>query len=294
MLPHIERRQVETERLDPPQQPLDVEQPGIDTLVGAQAERDESDVLAKLVGVLVTVGASLVRAAQPLADLCEEYAIRHAVMSRRSDGARSGQQPHVLLEALAELGGRRHAARALRQPLRELLAFGEVAVQDHLVVACESLADGLGVHVGVAVHVAAGPGAEVQDGGQAQRAGTRAVDLLERLGDLLVERRHDAVENLHQVEQQLLALIRHREPLARQLLGLPRRGELHADVAPDVARLVRRQARVEPLEQPLRDALLLAQQRTAARLGGVRREHRLDRERADQLEHLLLAETRAP
>jgi hypothetical protein len=160
------------------------------------------------------------------------------------------------------------------------------------VVPRQSLADGLGVHVGVAVHVAAGPGAEVQDGGQAHRAGARAVELLERLGDLLVERRHHAVEDLHQVEEDLLALIRYREPLARQLFGLPRRGELRADAAPDAARLVRREARVEPLEQALRDALLLAQQRAAARLGGMRREHRLDRERADQLEHLLRAEAR--
>ena len=51
-------------------------------------------------------------------------------------------------------------------------------------------------------------------------------------------------------------------------------------------RLVRREARVEPLEQALRDALLLAQQRAAARLGGVRGEHRLDGQAADELEHL--------
>src|ERR1700745_4361121 len=97
-------------------------------------------------------------------------------------------------------------------PRRELLAFEEVAVQDHLVVPCESLADGLGVHVGIAIHVAAGPGTEVQDGGQSRRAAVAAVDLLQRLGDFLVEVRHYAVEDLDEIEQDLLALVRHREP----------------------------------------------------------------------------------
>src|SRR6516225_994887 len=157
-------------------------------------------------------------------------------------------------------------------------------------MARERLADGLGMHVRVAVHVAARPGAEVQDRRQAQRAAAGTVDLLERLGNLLIEGRHHAVQDLHQVEQDLLALIRHREPLARQLLGLPCRSELHADVVPDTARLIRREARVEQLEQPLRNALLLAQQRATVRLGGVRRQHRLDRERADELEHLLAAQ----
>jgi hypothetical protein len=46
---------------------------------------------------------------------------------------------------------------------------------------------------------------------------------------------------------------------------------------------VGRKTRVEALEQALRDALLLAQQGAAAGLGRVRREHRLDREAAEQL-----------
>src|SRR5262249_31929814 len=68
-LPHIERRQMEAEGLDPPQQPLDVEQSRMRTLVGAQAECDERDVLAELVRILVTVGTPFTRVAQALADL---------------------------------------------------------------------------------------------------------------------------------------------------------------------------------------------------------------------------------
>ena len=54
------------------------------------------------------------------------------------------------------------AAGALRQQLREVLALAEVGVDDDLLLARQRLADGLGVHVRVAVHVAAHPGAEAQ------------------------------------------------------------------------------------------------------------------------------------
>src|ERR1700693_5378551 len=114
------------------------------------------------------------------------------------------------------------SAGALRQALRDVLALLEIAGDDHLLLARQRLADALGVHVGIAVHVATRPGSEVQDGRHPCRAGVRAVELLQRLGDFLVERRHHAVQDLYQVEQDLLAFIRYREPFARQLLGLPR------------------------------------------------------------------------
>ena len=74
---------------------------------------------------------------------------------------------------LASAGDDADAARALRQPLHELLAFAEVRVDDDLLLARERFADGLGVHVGIAVHVAADPGAEVQErGSSSDSAGT--------------------------------------------------------------------------------------------------------------------------
>src|SRR5205814_5299816 len=91
------------------------------------------------------------------------------------------RSPHVLLDPLGQLAGRRHAAGALRQTLRDALALLEIAVDDHLLLARQRLADALGVHVGVAVHVAARPGSDVQDGRHPRRAGLRAVELLQRL-----------------------------------------------------------------------------------------------------------------
>ena len=47
--------------------------------------------------------------------------------------------------------------------------LAEIGVDDDLLLARERLADGLRVHVGVAVHVAADPGAEVQQRRQLER-----------------------------------------------------------------------------------------------------------------------------
>ena len=174
----------------------------------------------------------------------------------------------------------------------EVAAILEIAVEDHLLLPGERLADRLGVNVRVAVHVATDPGAEAQDGGQLDGVRGHAVMLLERLRDLLVEGRHDAIEDLDQIEEHLLALIAHGQPLARQLLGLPGGGELDADAAPQIARILRRQHRVEPVEQVLRDPLLLAQQRAAGRLHGMRGEHRLDAQAAEEGQHLLEARGR--
>src|SRR6185295_7617822 len=77
-------------------------------------------------------------------------------------------------------------------------------------------------------------------------------------------------------EQHVLALVCDTEPLARVLRCLPAAGDLAANAIPDLMRLRRRARQAEPAEQQLRDLLLLAQDRAAGRLGGMRREHRLD------------------
>ncbi len=112
------------------------------------------------------------------------------------------------------------------------------------------------------------------------------VQLLQRLGDFLVKCGHHPVQHVREIEQYLLALIRHCQPFARMLLCLPSGGDLHSDAAPDVACSVWSEGRVEPVEQQLRDPLLLAQQRASDRLGGVRCEHRLDAQAPEQLQHL--------
>ena len=94
--------------------------------------------------------------------------------------------------------------------------------------------------LGIAVHVAADPGAEAQHDRQRQRSGRGAIDVLEGELDLLVEGRDDAVDDLGQVEQHVLAFVRDRQALARVVLRLPARGQFHAHAFPDQTPLIGR------------------------------------------------------
>ena len=85
------------------------------------------------------------------------------------------------------------------------------------------------MHVGRGFHVAADPGAKAHDHRQFHALRRHAVQLAQRRGDLLVERRNDGVENFDQVENRMLALVGHRQALARMFLGLP----VGVDLGPD-------------------------------------------------------------
>src|ERR1700685_835105 len=100
----------------------------------------------------------------------------------------------------------------------ERRALCKVAIDDHLLLPRERLAHALRIHVRIAVHVAAHPRAEANDRGQLERFGRNAVEFLERLADLIVERRHHAVEDLDEVEEHVLALICDGECLAGGVL----------------------------------------------------------------------------
>src|SRR5262249_41575094 len=105
--------EMESECIDPAKQPLYVEQPGVGALVGLQAGRYESDIVTELSQVLVAVRPAVVRQAQPLADLRKEHPIRHPIMASRCNGPGSGQQHHVLVDLLRELGRHTRSAATL-------------------------------------------------------------------------------------------------------------------------------------------------------------------------------------
>ena len=132
------------------------------------------------------------------------------------------------------------------------------------------------MHVRVAVHIAADPGSEAQNGRQLERVRRHAIEFLQRLRDLVVERRHDAIQDLDEIEEDVFAFIGDCQLLARVILGLPRSRKLGAQPPCDAAYFVRGKRRIQPIKQQLRDALLLAQHRAARRLGRMRHEHRLN------------------
>ncbi len=104
--------------------------------------------------------------------------------------------------------------------------------------------------------------------------------------DFLVEQRHHAVQNVDQIEQHVLALVDHRQTLARMLLGLPDAGDFRSHAGPERVHLGARGSRVGPLQQVMRDVLLLAQNGASRGFGRMCREHRLDAHLADELHGL--------
>src|SRR6185437_15929726 len=77
----------------------------------------------------------------------------------------------------------------------------------------------------------------------------------------------------------------------RMIFRLPPGSELGPNAAPQRATIVRRERRIQPIEKELRDVLLLAQDRAAGALRGVRSEHGLDAQAADERQHVIERQT---
>ncbi len=155
----------------------------------------------------------------------------------------------------------------------------------------ERFADGLCVHVGIAVHVAADPGAEAQNLRQFYRVRIGPIEFLEGRGDLFAKERHDLIEHFGNEKQHMLALIGNRESLARVLGRLPTRGDLRAHAIPDRAHFRCRGVEPQAAQQELRNFLPLAQQGPARRLRGMRRQHRFDPQLQQQAMQLRQGDT---
>ena len=175
MLSDVERRQMKTEGAHPAHEPAHQEISGVASPILEQAVGGEPDIGQQFVGILIGVGPAFVGRLEPLADLAEEHAVRHAVVARRRQRLGARQYRAVGIDARGQRGAHADAVRALAQGLGELAAFGEIRRNDQLLMPMQGLANGLAVHVRIAVHVAADPGTEMQD--------ARHVQLFHRHGD---------------------------------------------------------------------------------------------------------------
>src|SRR5690606_38627142 len=175
--------------------------------------------------------------------------------------------------------------------LHERLAFEVIAIDDDLLMACQCLANGFGMDVGIAVHVAADPRPETYDLWDLDVISFVAILRNEGGLNLFVKDRDDLVEDLGDEEQHVLSFFRHREALARVFSGLPPGRDLRADALPDLAGLRRMRRQAHATQEQLRDLALLAKNRSARRLRRMRRKNRLDPHLEQQLPHVLEAES---
>lgn len=157
-----------------------------------------------------------------------------------------------------------------------------VSLDHHLELPRQGGADGVRADVGVAVHVAADPAPEANQGALEHQRAT--VGLLEAPLNLGVERRHDPVDHVRQVEEHVLELLAHGRLVSQLLVRLPRRGDVELHQLSGRGDLFGRHgALVEALDQHSRDALLLAEDRAPDGLGGVGGEHGLDQQTLEGL-----------
>ena len=287
MLGDIERGEMEPEGPHPAHEAPYQEIACMPAAILDQAVGRELNVREQLIRIGIAVRTSIVRGLQPLANLAEEDPVRLPIMPGGCQFLRARQQRAVGVDAPRQRRAHCNAIRALAQGLGKRNALIEVGGDDQLLMALQGVADRLAMHIGVAVHVAADPRTEMQNARHVKRLHRHRIGGGECALHLFVEQRHDAIQDLDQVEEHVLPLVGNRERFAWMILGLPDARDLELHPRPQCGGFAGGQRRIEAVEQILGDPLLLAQNGAARRFGGMGGEHRLDAEGGDQFERPL-------
>ena len=175
-LTHVQPRKMETERFHPPQQALHGEATGMFAAVGAQAVEDQLQILDQFIRTGVGAFAVIQCGLQACTHAVIEQAVGHVGMA----WARLHLRQQLLVVRHARLQGitDTHPLGGLAEQAGQLQQFLLVAPEHRLPLRIQRIADGVGIHVRVAVHVAAHPGAEAQ---QARQRQFFAVGIAQRL-----------------------------------------------------------------------------------------------------------------
>ena len=193
VLRDVERGQVKSEGTDPSDEAPHQEISRVPPAIGKQAVRGQLNVGQQFIGALIRIRPPIVGGLQAFTQLTEKNPIRLSVVPRGCELLTAGQQAAVGLHPASERRADFDAVRTLAQGLGELAALIEIGRYDELLMAMQRLADGLTVHVGIAVHVAADPGTEMQDARHLERVDRYAVRLRQSRLDFLVKQRHHAI-----------------------------------------------------------------------------------------------------
>ena len=258
VLPHVERGQVEAERLHTPLESPQGEQPRMDAAVAGEASAHDVQVGCELVGARVAVGLVPLGGGEPRGHESEQHPVRHVAIARGHGLESDRETGRIVGRALEDGVVYVHARAGLGESLRQFERLLLVALEHQRAVAGQGGADRVGGHVGIAVHVATHPGPESQHGRYGNFRAGAAVHRGERVRQLLVEGRHDAIHDVGQEEQHVLQLVEHGGALGGLRLGLPGDGDFFPDAAQRRAVFGGRERRIEPPhEQPADDLLLL-------------------------------------
>ncbi len=245
-------------------------QTGVLAAVGAQAVDDELQVVAQLAPARVGVAGTVANSLEPCPAEPQQDPVRHVAVPAGDLLRDLGHPPPVLRAAFLDPGVDADPRPRLAEVAEELPQLGHVAVDDELALAFEGALDGLRADVGVAVHVAADPRAEAQEGPRHLAGGVVTPRRAHRRRHRLLESGHHAVDDVDEVEQHVLHLVGHRSLDARVVGGLPDQRDLVAQPCLERRGLLRRAVgALEEVDEDARDPLLLGEDGAPDGLGGV-------------------------
>jgi hypothetical protein len=201
-----------------------------------------------------------------------------------------GQERPIALDRRFELGVRRDVAVRQRERRSEIASAGQKTPYAPGAVRADRIFDHLGRDERIAVHVAAHPRMEPHRNAVRRRwpfaeLELLAVRVLESARELLRKDGKQIPEDLLDVPDDVLHLVADGGPLAANLVGLPERGDLVADVAGGCVPFRRRELAVVAVLEDVGDAVELLEKRAARRLARVGGQSEGDLERRDGLSH---------
>jgi hypothetical protein len=153
--------------------------------------------------------------------------------------------------------------------------FLQIVFEQHGGLAQQRAFQGAGVHVRIAVAVAADPATHAQEGFQRRGRGGEGLGGLavQQPGQVAVQAWDDLQEGAAVIRQRVLDFVGHREPRIAQHAGLPQRGHAAQQRRVQVRQFFRRE-RAFALRQPGGDFAVHVQRAFALHFGGVRGQHR--------------------
>ncbi len=168
LLPHIQPRQMEPKRAHPPQQATHREPSGMLALVGFQTVQDQLDVMDEFFRRCIGARRIFHGGLQACTHAVVEQAVRHVGVTRARLHLR--QQLLVFHHACQHLLADTDQFGRLAEQAGQRQHVLQVQREHGVALRVQGIGDGAGVHVRIAVHVTAHPGAKTQQAWQRQGA----------------------------------------------------------------------------------------------------------------------------
>ncbi|MNM76281.1 hypothetical protein D3C81_881010 [compost metagenome] len=246
-LAHIQPCQMEAEGTHAPQQATHREPTGVLALVCFQAVEDQLDVADEFFRRRICSRRIGQGGLQTCAHAVIEQPVRHVGVTRPRLDFR--QQLAILRHPRYDRIADAHQLGGLAEQAGQPEHVLDVQLQHRRTLRVQRGGDGAGIHVGIAVHVAAHPRTETQQTRQTRQRQRAPPGVEQRLFQRFVEHRDHPVQHAGEIETHMLAFVIDGGTYGRGIGGLPRRGQRHAETRGIGSLLAWRALAVEVVDQ---------------------------------------------